>query len=45
MSEFITIEIRFNPAANGITVDELTLLESILPAIIHAMMRTEGEAD
>lgn len=41
MNESIHIEIRFKPQAAVITADELALLESILPDLIHAMMQVE----
>ena len=41
MNESIQTEIRFKPQAAVISTDELALLESILPEIIHAMMQAE----
>lgn len=41
MNESIQTEIRFKPQAAVISADELALLESILPEIIHAMMQAE----
>ena len=38
-----SIEIRFKPKAGDISPDELALLESTLPEIIHAMIRAEKE--
>jgi hypothetical protein len=39
VNESIQTEIRFKPQAAVISTDELALLESILPEIIHAMMQ------
>lgn len=41
MNESIQTEIRFKPQAAVISTDELALLESILPDLIHAMMQAE----
>lgn len=41
MNESIQTEIRFKPQAAVISADELALLESILPDLIHAMMQAE----
>ena len=41
MNESIQTEIRFKPQSAAITADELALLESILPDLIHAMMQAE----
>ena len=45
MSEFLSVEIRFNPVAEIISPAEITLLESILPEIIRAMMQAEALND
>jgi len=47
VNESIQTEIRFKPQAAVISADELALLESILPDLIHAMMQAEEmpEAD
>jgi hypothetical protein len=45
VNESIQTEIRFKPAADHITADELALLESILPEIIHAMMQVEAMSE
>jgi hypothetical protein len=41
VNESIQTEIRFKPQAAVISTDELALLESILPDLIHAMMQAE----
>ena len=41
MNESIQTEMRFKPQAAVISADEVALLESILPEIIHAMMQAE----
>ena len=46
MNETLSITIRFKPQAAVINPDELALLESILPELIHAMMQAaERETD
>lgn len=46
MDESTLITIRFTPAAdNALLPDELTLLESILPELIHAMMQAEADSE
>ena len=45
MNESIQTEIRFKPQAAVISADELALLESILPDLIHAMMQAEALND
>lgn len=37
MNESTTIEIRYRPQSAVISADELALLESVLPELIHAM--------
>lgn len=39
MNESIQTEIRFKPQAAIISTEEIALLESILPDLIHAMMQ------
>jgi len=41
VNEFIQTEIRFKSQSAIISTDEIALLESILPEIIHAMMQAE----
>jgi len=41
VNESIQTEIRFKPQAAVISTDELALLESILPDLIHALMQIE----
>ncbi|MGC2457945.1 MAG: hypothetical protein WA435_08115 [Gallionellaceae bacterium] len=41
MNESLQIEIRFKPQAADISPDEIALLESILPDLIHSMMQAE----
>jgi hypothetical protein len=41
VNESLNIEIVFNPTAAVISPAEVALLESILPDLIHAMMREE----
>jgi hypothetical protein len=41
VNESLQTEIRFKPAAEHIAADEVALLESILPDLIHAMMQAE----
>jgi hypothetical protein len=41
VNESIQTEIRFKPQSAVISTDEVALLESILPEIIHAMMQAE----
>jgi len=41
VNESTTIAIRFKPQSAVISADELTLLESILPELLLAMMQTE----
>jgi hypothetical protein len=45
VNESTQTEIRFKSPAAVISTDELALLESILPEIIHAMMQAEPERD
>lgn len=42
MNESMIIEIRFKNQFAAITADELALLESILPELIHAMQAEEN---
>ena len=41
MNESIQTEIRFKPQTAVVSADEVALLESILPEIIHAMIQAE----
>jgi hypothetical protein len=45
VNESIQTEMRFKPQSAVISADELALLESILPEIIHAMMQAEALND
>ena len=45
MNESTTVEIQFKPQSAVISADELALLESILPDLIHAMMQAEEERE
>lgn len=48
MDESVEVDIRYTPDASdrSISPDELALLESILPDVIHAMMALDpNEAD
>ena len=47
MDESTLITIRFTPPAadDALLPDELTLLESILPELIHAMMQAEADSE
>jgi hypothetical protein len=42
VNESINIKIQFKPQAADISTDELALLESILPDLIHTMMQIEA---
>jgi hypothetical protein len=41
VNESIQTKIRFKPQSAMISTDEIALLESILPDVIHAMMQAE----
>ena len=45
MNESIQTEIRFKPQSAIVSNDEVALLESILPDLIHAMMQAEAMND
>ena len=45
MNESLSVEIRFMSEAEIISPAEVSLLESILPEIIHAMMQAEALND
>ena len=45
MNESIQTEIRFKPLSAIVSTDEVALLESILPDLIHAMMQAEAMND
>ena len=46
MDESTCITIQFKlPADNTLLPDELALLESILPELIHAMMQAEADSE
>jgi len=45
VNESIQTEIRFRSQSAVISTDEVALLESILPEIIHAMMQAEALND
>ena len=40
-----TLTIRFKTAADALLPDELALLESILPELIHAMIQAEADSE
>ena len=45
MDESTLLTIRFKPAADALLPDELDLLESILPELIHAMIQAEADSE
>ena len=45
VNESTTIEIRFKPEADTVSADEIALLESILPELIHAMIQAQALDD